>query len=75
MEALCGYVNTKDKKQLESFLEYCIIIFLFAIGAGIGYVFTNILGIKAIWISCIFLLVSFCIMIRNNTTKLITDKN
>lgn len=75
MEALCGYFNTKDKKQLESFLEYCIIIFLFAIGAGIGYVCTNILGIKAIWISCIFLFVSFCIMSKNNTTKLIVDKN
>lgn len=75
MEALCGYCNTKDKKQLESFLEYCIIIFLFAIGAGIGFVFTNIFGIKAIWLSCIFLIVSFGIMSKNNKIKLILDKN
>lgn len=62
MEALCSYFNTKDKKGLKSFLEYFIIISLFAVGAGIGYVVTNTFGIKAIWFSCVLLTISFCIM-------------
>ena len=62
MESLCKYFNTKDKKGLKSFLEYFIIITLFAIGAGAGYIFTNMFKIKAIWCSCILLIISFCIM-------------
>ena len=61
-EALCTYVHTKNKSTLIGSAKYFGIIFLFALGAGAGSVFTNILGIRAIWISCILLLISFAIM-------------
>lgn len=64
-EALCGYIKTKNIKLLEKSLNYFGIIFLFAVGAGLGGILTELLGIKAIWISCVLLFISFSIMFVN----------
>ena len=70
METLCIYFNTKDKKALKSSLQYGIVITVFAIGAGLGYVFTNLFGIKAIWFSCVLLMISFGIMAKQEESKM-----
>lgn len=70
METLCIYFNTKDKKALKSSLQYCIVITVFAVGAGLGYVFTNLFGTKAIWFSCVLLMISFGIMSKQEENKL-----
>lgn len=66
-EALCAYFHTKDKNILKNSLEYFSIIFMFAAGAGIGSILTNIFKAKAIWFSCILLMISFCLMINSKS--------
>lgn len=61
-EALCAYFYTKDKAVLKKSMQYFGVIFLFAIGAGIGFVLTKRFGEKAILLSCILLAVGFGIM-------------
>lgn len=61
-ESLCAYCHDKDKDSLRKSLEYFAIIFIFAVGAGLGSVLTGLLGIRAIWVSCALLMVSFCAM-------------
>ena len=41
---------------------YFFVIFLFALGAGIGSIVTGFLGHGAIWISCALLFISFLLM-------------
>ena len=60
--SLHAYLEQKDKKILEKSLIYFGVIFIFAIGAGIGSLLTHKLGEKAIWICCAFLTVSFLMM-------------
>lgn len=74
MESLSIYFNTKDKNALKSSSEFFTIILLFTLGAGLGYKITDILGIKAIWISCVLLSISFCIM-RINSQNRLTEEN
>lgn len=61
-EALCKYFHTKDKNILRNSLEYFTVIFMFAIGSGIGNLLIDIFGKYTIWFSCILLSISFCIM-------------
>ncbi len=74
METLCVYVNTKDKKALKSFLHYFIVIFVFGMGAGLGYVFSKLFGAKAIWFSCVLLMISFCIMTIKEKSEVKEDE-
>lgn len=60
--ALSGYLREKDPKKLEQVLYYFGIIFLFALGAGLGGVLSLRFGIPVIWVSCLLLLISFCLM-------------
>lgn len=62
--ALSGYVREHKSQQAEQMLYYFGIIFLFALGAGIGGVMSMNPGIsiRAIWVSCVLLLISFCLM-------------
>ena len=62
--ALSGYVREHKSSQAEQMLYYCGIIFLFALGAGVGGVLSMnpAVSIRAIWVSCALLLVSFCLM-------------
>ena len=62
--ALSGYVREHTSSQAEQMLYYFGIIFLFALGAGVGGVLSMnpAVSIRAIWVSCALLLVSFCLM-------------
>ena len=62
MEALSAYIRTHDRNVLGKALRYWEIIFLFAVGAGIGGQFVVLFGAHTIWFSCLLLLVSFCLM-------------
>ncbi len=62
--ALSGYVREHKPEQAEQMLYYFGIILLFGLGAGIGGVMSmhQGVGIRAIWVSCVLLLISFCLM-------------
>ena len=64
MEALCSYRQNHNKQMLYKSFHYFGIIFLFALGAGIGSRFIPILGMHTIWISCLLLLVGFIVMFK-----------
>ena len=61
-QALCEYFSSKDKIVLKKALTYFAVIFIFAIGAGVGGISTYYIGYKSIWISCILLTVSTGLM-------------
>ncbi len=62
MEALCSYQQTHNKQTLYKSFHYFGIIFLFALGAGLGNAFILPLGMHTIWISCLLLFISFSVM-------------
>ena len=64
MEALCSYRQNHNRQMLYKSFHYFGIIFLFALGAGIGSRFIPILGMHTIWISCLLLLVGFIVMFK-----------
>ena len=61
-EALCVYFHTHDREVLCKALTYFGVIFVFALGAGLGSLAVGYLGIRAIWISPALLLISFVMM-------------
>lgn len=60
--SLFAYFQYKDKKIREKAIVYFSVIGVFAIGAGLGSVITKQLGVKAIWVCCALLTVSFLMM-------------
>ena len=62
MDSLCAYRKTHNKEILYKSSHYFGIIFLFAIGAGIGSLFIPKLGMHTIWLSSGLLLISFLLM-------------
>ena len=62
MDALVAFGHTHDKNALWKSLQYFAIIFIFALGAGIGTQCVGIFGERTIWLSCALLLVSLCFM-------------
>lgn len=60
--AISLYLRERKPEQRRQALYYFGIIFLFAIGAGIGGILSLRYGIHMIWVSGIFLLISFCLM-------------
>ena len=62
MDSLVGFGHTRDKKLLWKGLHYFGVIFVFALGAGIGTQCVGIFGERTIWLSCALLLVSLCFM-------------
>ena len=58
----CAYTETKDKKIRQRSLQYYSFILVFAIGATLGGIVTDAVGVHAVWICCIGLLISFLIM-------------
>ena len=62
MEALCSYQQSHNKQTLYKSFHYFGIIFLFALGAGLGSAFILPLGMHTIWISCLLLFISFSVM-------------
>ncbi len=67
VESLMASYRTGDRMLLRKAGQYFSIILLFALGAGLGGCFIPLFGRKTIWLSCILLLISFCLMfIRTN---------
>ena len=62
VEAFCLWRNTHEPHAKDRMVRYFGIIFLFALGAGLGSKSAAQLGGRAIWLSCCFLLVSFTLM-------------
>ncbi|OEJ14558.1 ABC transporter ATP-binding protein [Brachyspira hampsonii] len=56
-ENIFKFLFNKDKTGLKKGLMYITILCSFALGAFLGTLFTNIFGIRAIWISSALLLV------------------
>ena len=65
-ESLSQYFRTKERESLFKALHFLGIIVIFAIGAGIGGVFSAEFGIKTIWISPAILLVVTLMMIKEH---------
>ena len=63
-ESLSHYLRNKDKESLYKALHFWGIIIIFAIGAGIGGVLSNIWGIKTILVSTILLTFVIVMMIK-----------
>ena len=63
-ESISVYIRNRNKESLRKTVYYYGIIFVFAMGAGIGGLLTIWFGVQAIWVSCILLLISCLLMIR-----------
>lgn len=63
-ESISVYIRNRNKESLRKAVYYYGIIFVFAMGAGIGGLLTIWFGVQAIWVSCILLLISCLLMIR-----------
>jgi uncharacterized membrane protein YoaK (UPF0700 family) len=68
-ESFSIYLHDKNKGALIKALHYYGIIFIFAIGAGIGGVLSKALGLKSILISSAILLIAFYLMNRKHIKK------
>jgi len=65
---LYQYIRTKEKRALYIGLQYYAILFSFSIGVMVGTWFTNIYRVKAIFLTCVFLLAVFILMfIKDNS--------
>ena len=60
--ALSFYLRERRPEQLRQAMYYFGIIFLFAVGAGIGGNLSAHYGIRMIWVSCGLLIISFLLM-------------
>ena len=64
-EALCAYCHDKSRDSLRRAGIYFSVIALFGLGAGAGAVLTSALGERAIWCSCLLLIVGIVLMCRD----------
>ncbi|MDD2978514.1 MAG: DUF1275 family protein [Hespellia sp.] len=69
-EHLNKYLNTKSKASLKACIHYYRIILFFIVGAFLGAVLTNGLGVKAIVLACVGLLLVFFLMFRREAKSL-----
>lgn len=67
-ESLSHYLRDKDRKSLNKTLHFFGIIFVFAIGAGVGGVLSHTLGIRTILASPVLLAVVALLMADENMT-------
>lgn len=61
-DLLCAYTETKDRQLLKKSRQYYFFIAVFAVGAALGGIATRCIGVRAVWICCAVLLISFVIM-------------
>ncbi len=61
---LSKFIRTRDKDCLEKAVYYFGIIFIFAIGAGLGGLISLHIGFRAIWISCLLLIIGCVMMMK-----------
>lgn len=69
MDSLVTGLRLHDRKALNKAAHYFAVIVLFALGAGVGAQCVSVLGLCTIWISCLLLCVSLCLMFRKETTR------
>ena len=62
MDSLCAWLVGGNTRAFGKALHYFAIIFLFALGAGLGSLALAPMGSRAIWLSCLLLFISFCLM-------------
>lgn len=62
VESLCACRITHERQALSRAAQYFGIIFCFALGAGTGSRLILLLGMRAIWASCLLLLAGFVLM-------------
>ena len=62
MDSLCSWLVAGNRTAKDKALHYFAIIFLFALGAGLGSLALAPMGSRAIWLSCLLLFISFCLM-------------
>ena len=63
-ESFSKYLRTRDMTQIVDSLYYFGIILIFAIGAGLGGIISEIIGFKSILISSLILLIANLTMIQ-----------
>ena len=68
-EALGEYLHSHDRRSLEAARTYFGVILVFAVGAGLGSFVTEAADIRAIWVCCGLLLVSFALMFVRDERK------
>ncbi len=61
-EMLYKYRHSRDKSILEKCMRYYGVIAIFALGATMGSILSELFGEKTIWMSCGLLFISFMIM-------------
>ena len=62
VESLDAYLRTRNRELLKAAGNYLLMLVCFVLGAGLGSVLSPLLGIRAIWVSCAWLAVSFALM-------------
>ena len=65
-ESLSRFLRNKDRASLNKALHFFGIIVIFAIGAGVGGIRSNVLHAKTIWISMLLLTGVAVMMIKEN---------
>ena len=65
-ESLSVYLREKQHGALKKAAHYYGIIFIFAIGAGVGGICSLHIGIRAIWVSSILLAIVCAMMIKEH---------
>ena len=65
-DSISKYIRSRNPEDLFKALHYYGIIFIFAIGAGIGGVLSNYAGLRAIWISAGLLMIVCLMMIKEH---------
>ena len=66
-ESLSRFLRDKDKEDLQKSLYFFGIILIFALGAGLGGVFSNFMGAYTIWISVGILVLAELMMIKESS--------
>ena len=68
-DLLCAWRANKDRALLQKSIQYYLFILIFAVGAVLGGVMTSLLGLKAVWLCCAGILVSFLAMFIREETQ------
>lgn len=68
-ESLSAYLRDKDKATFIKAMHYFGIIFIFAIGAGIGGVVSLTIGNRAILVSSLLLIIAVIVMNKKRITE------
>lgn len=63
MAALSRSIRLKDRSELDKFIHYMLVIFVFMIGAGIGAILSQKFGRTAIWASPFMLLLALLMLL------------